>query len=198
MTFGFSTAAPSSVQLTSAQFPAGSAPRISPTPTRWRRWLGGTVSSVAQTFQVQDKTLGLRRRAFRRTSSTRSTTSRLFLQDNWRWKPNFTVRGGLKWEYYSPLREDNDLGFLPVLNGRAFEQAMLDPATTVTLRQRRLLQEGPEQLRADRRLRLGPDQGRQDRGSRRLLADASSTRTRSPSAALGFARQRRSEHAPSR
>ena len=36
-----------------------------------------------------------------------------YLQDNWRWKPNFTVRGGLKWEYYSPLREDDNLGFLP-------------------------------------------------------------------------------------
>ena len=40
-----------------------------------------------------------------------------YLQDNWRWKPNFTVRAGLKWEYYSPIREDDDLGFLPVLDG---------------------------------------------------------------------------------
>ncbi len=52
-----------------------------------------------------------------------------YVQDNWRWKPNFTVRAGLKWEYYSPLREDDDLGFLPVLNGRSFDQVMLDPAT---------------------------------------------------------------------
>ena len=48
---------------------------------------------------------------------------------------------------------------------------MLDPATTVTLRQRGFLQEGPEQLRADGRLRLGPDEGRQDGRARRLLAD---------------------------
>jgi hypothetical protein len=56
----------------------------------------------------------------------------LFVQDNWRWKPNFTLRGGLKWEYYSPLSEDSDLGFVPQLNGRTFQQAMLDPATTVS------------------------------------------------------------------
>ncbi len=54
------------------------------------------------------------------------------MQDNWRWKPNFTVRAGLKWEYYSPLKEDNNLGFLPILNGRSLDQVMLDPTTQVT------------------------------------------------------------------
>ena len=56
----------------------------------------------------------------------------IYVQDNWRWKPNFTVRAGLKWEYYSPLTEDNNLGFVPQLNGRSFEQTMMDPATTVS------------------------------------------------------------------
>ncbi len=54
------------------------------------------------------------------------------MQDNWRWKPNFTVRGGLKWEYYSPLKEDDNLGFLPIINGRSLDQVMLDPTTQVT------------------------------------------------------------------
>ena len=45
-----------------------------------------------------------------------------YVQDNWRWKPSFTVRLGLKWEYYSPLKEDNNLGFLPILNNRSLNR----------------------------------------------------------------------------
>ena len=94
-------------------------------------WLSGTITSVAQTFQVENKTSGYVPGIPSNEFYTLDNIA-LFLQDNWRWKPNFTVRGGLKWEYYSPLKEDGDLGFLPILNGRTFEQAMLDPATTVS------------------------------------------------------------------
>jgi hypothetical protein len=55
----------------------------------------------------------------------------VFAQDNWRWKPNFTVRAGLKWEYYSPLREENDLGLLPVLTG-SFQDTMFSPDARLT------------------------------------------------------------------
>ena len=51
----------------------------------------------------------------------------VFLQDNWRWKPNLTIRAGLKWEYYSPLREDDNLALLPVLDGRPVRDVLLDP-----------------------------------------------------------------------
>ena len=56
----------------------------------------------------------------------------LFIQDNWRWKPNVTVRAGLKWEYFSPTREDDNLAFVPVLNGQTAAQAAMNPATTVS------------------------------------------------------------------
>jgi hypothetical protein len=55
-----------------------------------------------------------------------------FLQDNWRWKPNVTLRAGLKWEYYTPLSERDNLGLLPVLKGRSVRDALLDPNGTVT------------------------------------------------------------------
>jgi hypothetical protein len=42
------------------------------------------------------------------------------------------VRAGLKWEYYSPLRERDDLGFMPQFNGRSFRETMLDQTTTVS------------------------------------------------------------------
>src|SRR5437867_3675770 len=93
--------------------------------------LGGVVSSVAQTFQVKDQASGFvaglpsnENYAFNNVAS--------YIQDNWRLKPNFTVRAGLKWEYYSPLHEDDNLGFLPILGGRSFDQVMLDPATQVS------------------------------------------------------------------
>ncbi len=80
----------------------------------------------------------------------------MYVQDNWRWKPNFTVRAGLKWEYYSPLQRGRQPGFLPVLtSGQSLDQVMLDPPRQSRFVERRLLQQGSEQLRADPRLRLG-------------------------------------------
>ena len=75
----------------------------------------------AQTFRVRDKTSGYVPGIPSNEYYTLDNIA-LFAQDNWRWKPNFTVRAGLKWEYYSPLREDNDLGLLPILNGRPFQR----------------------------------------------------------------------------
>jgi hypothetical protein len=129
--FGFSSAAPQSVQLSSAQFPGGISAADLARANAMSAWLGGIVSSTNQTFQVRDKTSGFVPGIPSDEQYTADTVA-LFVQDNWRWKPNFTVRAGLKWEYYSPLREDNDLGFAPQLNGRPFRDAMLDPATTVS------------------------------------------------------------------
>src|SRR4029453_5118068 len=56
------------------------------------------------------------------------------LQDNWRWKPNVSIRAGVKWEYFSPVREDDNLAFVPQLtSGQSMAQAMLNPATTVSV-----------------------------------------------------------------
>ena len=129
--FGFSTAAPTSVQLTSAQFPGGISSAELTNANALASWVGGIVSSVSQTFQVQDTSSGFVAGIPANENYTLDNIA-TYLQDNWRWKPNFTIRGGVKWEYYSPLREDNNLGFLPVLNSRGFDQVMLDPATTVT------------------------------------------------------------------
>ena len=57
-TFGFSTAAPTAVQLTSAQFPGGISAAELANANALASWLGGIVSSVAQTFQVQDQSSG--------------------------------------------------------------------------------------------------------------------------------------------
>ena len=131
VSFGFSSAAPSSVQLTSSQFPGGISSADLTNANAMAAFLGGAVTSVAQTYQVQSSTSGYVPGIPSNEFYTLDNIA-LFVQDNWRWKPNFTVRGGLKWEYYSPLTEDNNLGFVPQLNGRSFQQAMLDPATMVS------------------------------------------------------------------
>jgi hypothetical protein len=131
VTFGFSSAAPAGVQLNSSMFPGGISSADLTNANNMAAWLAGIVSSTAQTFQVRDKTSGY-------VPGIPSDETYLFdniaiyAQDNWRWKPNFSIRAGVKWEYYSPITEMNDLGFVPQLNGRTFEQAMLDPTTTVS------------------------------------------------------------------
>ena len=130
-TLGFSAVAPGNVQLQTSQFPGGIAAADLANANALASFLGGVVSQVTQTFQVQDQNSGFVRGIESNENYTLDNIA-AYVQDNWRWKPNFTVRAGLKWEYYSPLREDNNLGFLPVINGRSIGQVMLDPATTVT------------------------------------------------------------------
>jgi hypothetical protein len=125
--FGFSTAAPAAVQLSASQFPGGISATDLGNANALASWLSGTISSVEQTFQVLNTTSGYVP-GIPESSVYILDNVAAYLQDNWRWKPNLTIRAGLKWEYYSPLREKDNIGFLPVLNG-SFEQTMLDPAT---------------------------------------------------------------------
>ena len=130
VTFGFSAAAPASVQLSSNQFPGGISAADLANANALAAWLSGTASSISQTFQVKDTTSGFVAGLPANENYTLDNIA-AYVQDNWRWKPSFTVRAGLKWEYYSPLREDDNLGFLPILN-RPFDQVMLDPNARVT------------------------------------------------------------------
>jgi hypothetical protein len=127
--FGFSAAAPSSVQLTTAQFPGGISAQDLAAANAQLSFLGGVVSSVSQTFQVEDRDSGyvpglanIRDYSFDNYA--------VYLQDSWRIRPNVTIRAGLKWEYFSPLREDNNLALLPVNTGDPI-QTVLNPAGTV-------------------------------------------------------------------
>jgi hypothetical protein len=130
VTFGFSAAAPASVQLTSAMFPGGISAVDLNNANLTAAFLGGVVSSVRRTFQVRDATSGFVPGI---PSIERYTLDNVatYIQDNWRLNPSFTVRAGLKWEYYSPLRERNNLGLLPTVTG-SITETMLSPATTLT------------------------------------------------------------------
>jgi hypothetical protein len=129
VTFGFSAAAPPGVQLTNAQFPGGISATDLGTANAHLAYVAGVVSQLAQTFQVNDRSSGFVGGIPDVRNFTLDNTN-LYIQDNWRVKPNFTIRGGIKWEYFSPLREDNNLLLLPV-QGASTRDALLDPTGRV-------------------------------------------------------------------
>lgn len=126
VSFGFTPGlAPASQQLNASMFPGGISTADLSSANAMLAFLGGSVTSVSRTFQVRDQSSGFvpgipddKQYAFNNWAA--------YLQDNWRWKPNFTVRAGLKWEYYSPLREENNLAFLPVMTG-SIKDTVLNP-----------------------------------------------------------------------
>ena len=131
VTFGFSSRAPAGLALTAAQLPGISTNDLT-AANNLLALLSGSVSQLTQTFQVESQNSGfVGGIPNNRTWSLDNYA--LFIQDNWRVKPNLTLRGGLKWEYFSPVREDDNLAFTPVLaDGQTMAQAMMNPATTVT------------------------------------------------------------------
>ena len=131
VTFGLSSAAPAGLALTAAQLPGIAAADLT-SANNLLSMLSGTISSLAQTFQVESQTSGFVGGIPNDRNWSLDNYS-LYIQDNWRWKPNVTIRAGVKWEYFSPVREDNNLAFVPVLNnGQTVADAMMDPATTVS------------------------------------------------------------------
>ena len=54
-------------------------------------WLGGIATSVNQTYQVKDKTSGYVAGLPANENYTLDNIA-AYVQDNWRWKSNFTVR----------------------------------------------------------------------------------------------------------
>jgi len=129
--FGFSAVAPASIQLTEADFPGSS---ISATDlanaNSWRSFLGGVITQVSQTFQANDQTTGYVAGVPQIRNYTLDDWA-FYLQDGWRVKDNLTIRLGLKWEYFTPLKEDNDVGLLPIDNKSTTKDSLLDPNGTV-------------------------------------------------------------------
>lgn len=127
LNFGFSASAPGAQQLVASNFPGGSISAADlAAANALRAVLGGVISNINQTFQVKDKTSGYVPGIPNDRNFTFDNWS-FYSQDNWRIKPNLSLRLGLKWEYFSPLREDADLQLLPVLGGKTAREALLDP-----------------------------------------------------------------------
>jgi hypothetical protein len=123
-TFGFSPSAPANLQLTAAQFPGGVSAADLARANEHLAMLSGTVTEVRQSFQVKDRTSGYVSGIPNERNYSLNNIA-LFVQDNWNVASNVTVRAGLKWEYYTPLKEDDGLTLAPVLGGRDIRDVVL-------------------------------------------------------------------------
>jgi hypothetical protein len=136
--FGFSAAAPANVQLNANLFPVDPASptgqRIQPTDLANANalvsFLNGVITSVNQTFQVRNQTSGFVP-GLPEVKNLSLNNYAFYFQDNWRLRSNLTIRYGVKWEYFSPVKEDDNLGLIPQLNGKGVRDALLDPNGTV-------------------------------------------------------------------
>ncbi|HMV48068.1 MAG TPA: TonB-dependent receptor, partial [Blastocatellia bacterium] len=127
LNFGFSASAPADQQLVAANFPGASISAADlASANALRSVLGGVISNINQTFQVRDKTSGYVPGLANDRNFTFDNWS-FYGQDNWRLRPNLSLRLGLKWEYFSPLKEDANLQLLPVTAGNSARATLLDP-----------------------------------------------------------------------
>ncbi len=134
VSFGFSAAAPTNIQLNANLFPQDpgnpTGQRIQPTDLANANalvaFLNGVISQVSQTFQVRNQTSGFIPGLPEQKNLSLDNYA-FYFQDNWRMRPNLTVRYGVKWEYFSPVKEDENLGLIPVLGNRSVRDVLLDP-----------------------------------------------------------------------
>ncbi len=94
-------------------------------PTRFELFLAGFIRAPRKRSRWQSKTSGYVAGIPDSRNFTFDNWAG-YVQDNWRLRPNLTLRLGLKWEYFSPLKEDDDLMLLPVNQGST-QETLLNP-----------------------------------------------------------------------
>jgi len=131
---GFSAAAPPSIALTAANFPNSSISAADLNAANvLRAFLSGTISRVTQVFQVKSQSSGFVAGVPNNRNYTLNDYS-FYFQDSWRLRSNLVLKLGLKWEYFSPLREDNGLALLPVVGkGADISSVLLDSSGAATV-----------------------------------------------------------------
>ena len=91
--------------------------------------LGGTVGSGNLTFNVKDKTSGFQ-------PNTETVRNLVFshwsgyLSDQWRVRPSLSLNLGLRYELFTPVKEENGLALEPVFGTQTPLQAILNPLGT--------------------------------------------------------------------
>jgi hypothetical protein len=110
-TVGFNTTTNQS-PLSAAQFPGGINSTQFTTAGSLLGLLTGAVSSVSETFNVQDRTSGFTR-GLGSVRHLDYRTLSFYGGDTWRIKENLSLNIGMRWEYIGPLTERDGLGLMP-------------------------------------------------------------------------------------
>lgn len=124
-TLGISTA--NTFGLTNAQLPGASSSDIS-AANNLLATLAGFVSAYTQTYNVKSQTSGYVNN-YTSERNWQFTNYSGYVTDTWRVRDNFTATLGVRYEYYTPVKEQNGLVLLPQLTNGNYLQTLFSNAT---------------------------------------------------------------------
>lgn len=125
-TLGFGVKTPAEIPLVGRDFPGGIDATQLNTANNLLAFLAGVITAGTVTYEVTSKDSGYTQGAVNQRRFLVDQYSG-YVTDSWRVNPRLTVNLGLRYDFQSPLRERDNLGLLPVLNGRTTREAVLDP-----------------------------------------------------------------------
>ena len=129
--WGFSSAAPASAQLTSAMFPGGISAADLSSANTMLAMLTGTISSVSRQFQVKDQTSGYQP-GISEQPELHAGHHLVVHPGQLAAEAHLHAARGPEVGVQQPGREDDNLGFLPLLNGQGYREVLADPGATIS------------------------------------------------------------------